>query len=68
MRTRDCLNGQTEMCERAGDVPDVVFPSAIVHFLKTRRIRPQYGCADTYVSKAEADPDALITFVCEFTL
>lgn len=67
-RTRDYLLGPTEIYERVGDVPNVVFPSAMVHFPETGRVRLYYGCADTCVSMAEADLEELITFIREHSL
>ena len=52
-RTRDYLLYPTELYERVGDVPNVVFPSAAT--LEPRgKIRVYYGCADTCISMAEA--------------
>ena len=62
-RTRDYLLAPTMPYERVGDVPNVVFPSAMVHYPETGRVRVYYGCADTCVSAAEADLDELIAFI-----
>lgn len=62
-RTRDYLIAPTEIYERVGDVPNVVFPSSAVVYPETNKIRVYYGCADTCVSMAEADMDELIGFI-----
>ena len=60
-RTKDYLLAPTELYERVGDVPNVVFPSSAVVLGDT--IRLYYGCADTCVSMAEAKMDELIHFI-----
>lgn len=62
-RTRDYLLAPTELYERVGNVPNVVFPSSAVVYPDTGIIRLYYGCADTYVSMAEAKLDEVIEFV-----
>jgi len=60
-RTRDYLLAPTEIYERVGDVPNVVFPSSAVLIGKTLRL--YYGCADTCISVAEADIDEIAGFI-----
>ncbi len=67
-RTRDYLLGPTMPYERVGDVPNVVFPSAMVTFPETNTMRIYYGCADTCVSMAEADIGEVIAFIREHSL
>jgi len=62
-RTRDYLLAPTELYERVGDVPNVVFPSAAI--VKGGNIRLYYGCADTCISIADARLDEVIKFVKE---
>lgn len=60
-RTKDYLLAPTEMYERVGDVPNVVFPSAAI--VKDDVLRMYYGCADTCISIAEAKMGDLIEFI-----
>lgn len=60
-RTRDYLLAPTELYERVGDVPNVIFPSSAVVIGDT--IRLYYGCADTCISMAEAKLGDLINFI-----
>lgn len=60
-RTKDYLLAPTEVYERVGDVPNVVFPSSAV--VEGDRIRLYYGCADTCISMAEAKLSEVIDFV-----
>ena len=60
-RTRDYLLAPTEVYERVGDVPNVVFPSSAVVLGDTLRL--YYGCADTCVSMAEAKLRDIIAFI-----
>ena len=60
-RTKDYLLAPTELYERVGDVPNVVFPSSAVLIGDTLRL--YYGCADTCISVAEAKLPELITFI-----
>ena len=60
-RTRDYLLAPTELYERVGDVPNVVFPSAAV--VENGVMRLYYGCADTCISMAEAKVTDIIEFI-----
>ena len=60
-RTKDYLLAPTELYERVGDVPNVVFPSAAI--VKDGNIRLYYGCADTCVSIAEAKVEEVVQFI-----
>jgi beta-1,4-mannooligosaccharide/beta-1,4-mannosyl-N-acetylglucosamine phosphorylase len=60
-RTRDYLLAPTEIYERVGDVPNVVFPSAAV--VEGDNLRLYYGCADTCISMAEAKVSDIVDFV-----
>ncbi len=65
-RTRDYLLAPSEIYERVGDVPNVVFPSAAV--VNGETLRLYYGCADTNVGMAEAEIPELIAFIKERSL
>ncbi|MFH1847167.1 MAG: glycoside hydrolase family 130 protein [Candidatus Omnitrophota bacterium] len=60
-RSKDYLLAPTEMYERVGDVPNVVFPSSAV--VKGDDLRLYYGCADTCISMAEAKLSNIIKFI-----
>ncbi|MCK4851656.1 MAG: glycoside hydrolase family 130 protein [Candidatus Omnitrophica bacterium] len=60
-RTRDYLLAPTELYERVGDVPNVIFPSSAV--VRDGRLRLYYGCADTCISIAEAKLADIVDFV-----
>lgn len=60
-RTKDYLIAPTEIYERLGDVPNVVFPSSAV--ILGNKMRLYYGCADTCISMAEAEIPELIDFI-----
>lgn len=60
-RTRDYLLAPTELYERVGDVPNVIFPSSAVLIGNTLRL--YYGCADTCISMAEAKLKDVIKFI-----
>ncbi len=60
-RTQDYLLAPTEIYERVGDVPNVVFPSSAV--VEGDKIRLYYGCADTCISMAEAKVSDVIQFI-----
>jgi len=62
-RSSRYLLAPTELYERVGDVPNVVFPIATLVDEKTGRLALYYGCADTSVSVAYAQLDELIAFV-----
>ena len=60
-RAKDYLIAPTELYERVGDVPNVVFPSSAV--VEGDMMRLYYGCADTCVSMAEAKISDIVQFV-----
>ncbi|KJJ85211.1 glycosylase [Candidatus Omnitrophus magneticus] len=60
-RTKDYLLAPTEIYERVGDVPNVVFPSSAV--VDKGKIRIYYGCADTCISIADAKIVDVIKFI-----
>lgn len=60
-RTKDYLIAPTEIYERVGDVPNVVFPSSAV--VEGDNLRVYYGCADTCISIADAHMNELIDFI-----
>ncbi|MFQ5952182.1 MAG: glycoside hydrolase family 130 protein [Candidatus Omnitrophota bacterium] len=60
-RTKDYLLAPTEVYERVGDVPNVIFPSSAV--VNGDTIRVYYGCADTCISMAEAKMGEVIKFI-----
>jgi beta-1,4-mannooligosaccharide/beta-1,4-mannosyl-N-acetylglucosamine phosphorylase len=60
-RTQDYLLAPTELYERVGDVPNVVFPSSAIVTGDTLRL--YYGSADTCISMAEAELTDIIDFV-----
>ncbi|MEC8190351.1 MAG: glycoside hydrolase family 130 protein, partial [Verrucomicrobiota bacterium] len=65
-RSKDYLLAPTELYERVGDVPNVVFPSAAV--TDGDAVRIYYGCADTCVSIAEGQISDIVAFVKKNTL
>lgn len=60
-RSKDYLLAPTEVYERVGDVPNVIFPSSAVVLGET--VRLYYGCADTCISIAEAKVADVVKFV-----
>jgi len=60
-RTRDYMLYPTEMYERVGDVPNVLFPSSAV--VEGDIIRLYYGCADTCIGMAEANIKDVVKFI-----
>jgi len=62
-RTKDYLLYPTELYERVGDVPNVIFPSAATLENDGRTVRVYYGCADTCISMAEAELADVLEFV-----
>jgi predicted GH43/DUF377 family glycosyl hydrolase len=52
-----------DACERSGDVPNVVFPTGLVHDAETGIIRLYYGAADTSIGLATARLDDLLAAV-----
>jgi len=61
-RTRKYILAPTELYERVGDVPCVVFPVATLLDRKTGRLALYYGCADTCVGLAYAQLSDLVEF------
>jgi beta-1,4-mannooligosaccharide/beta-1,4-mannosyl-N-acetylglucosamine phosphorylase len=64
-RTRRYLLAPTELYERMGDVPSVVFPAAALLDEKTGRLALYYGCADACVGVAYAQLEDVIEFTKE---
>ena len=62
-RTKDYLLAPTEIYERVGDVPNVVFPSSAI--VEGDDIRIYYGCADTCISVADAKVSDVLSFIKE---
>ena len=62
-RARPYLLAPTTQYEMVGDVPNVIFPTALIHDPKTNQLNVYYGCADTVVGLASADMDELIRFI-----
>ncbi|MDD5073181.1 MAG: glycoside hydrolase family 130 protein [Candidatus Omnitrophica bacterium] len=60
-RTRDYLMYPSEIYERVGDVPNVLFPSSAV--VEGDRLRLYYGCADTCIGMAEASVSEIVKFI-----
>ncbi|MDD5440230.1 MAG: glycoside hydrolase family 130 protein [Candidatus Omnitrophica bacterium] len=60
-RTKDYLLAPTEIYERVGDVPNVVFPSSAI--VNDDTVRIYYGCADTCISIAEGKLADVISFI-----
>ena len=67
-RTKHYVLGPREIYERAGDVPNVVFPVSTLCDADTGRIALYYGAADTYVGVAFTTVDELIKFTKENSL
>ena len=61
-RTRNYILAPTELYERVGDVPSVVFPVATLLEKRTGRLALYYGCADTCVGLAYAQLSDLVEF------
>ncbi len=61
-RTKDYLMYPTELYERVGDVPNVLFPSSAT-LEPGGKIRLYYGCADTCISMAEAKLSEVVDFI-----
>lgn len=62
-RTKKYLMSPIENYERIGDVPNVVFPTAIILDKKTGQLAMYYGCADTSMGLAYAQLDEVINFI-----
>lgn len=64
-RTRPYLMNPRESYECVGDVPNVVFPCAMLTDAPTGRMTIYYGCADTVVGMAFTQVDELVRFIKE---
>ena len=64
-RSHEYLMGPETIYECTGDVPNVVFPCALLVDQDTGRITMYYGCADTVVGMAFTTLDELIRFTKE---
>ncbi|OGF45706.1 MAG: hypothetical protein A2452_13265 [Candidatus Firestonebacteria bacterium RIFOXYC2_FULL_39_67] len=62
-RCKEYLLAPATPYEMIGDVPNVVFPTALLHDKKTNKISVYYGCADTVVGLATADMGELVRFI-----
>ena len=62
-RSKRYLLHPTELYERVGDTPNVLFPNAAIVDEKTREIKLYYGSADTCVGLATGNLDEVIEFV-----
>ncbi len=62
-RTAPYLMGPSEMYERVGDTPNVVFPCAALVDAPTDRMAIYYGAADTVTALAFARVDRVVDFV-----
>ena len=56
--------GPTEPYEQVGDVPDVVFPSGLIH-RASGELRLYYGAADTCIGMAVGRLDEILSYVME---
>lgn len=66
-RSREYLLGPTELYERVGDVPNVLFPCAALCDGETGRIAIYYGGADTVVGLAFTTVDEVVSAIRETT-
>jgi beta-1,4-mannooligosaccharide/beta-1,4-mannosyl-N-acetylglucosamine phosphorylase len=64
-RARPYILAPTEPYERVGDVPNVVFPTAIVPDEENGRLAVYYGAADTVTALAFGNVDELVQFAKE---
>jgi predicted GH43/DUF377 family glycosyl hydrolase len=55
--------GSREEYERAGDVPNAIFPCGLIHDEATGQVRLYYGAADTSIGLATAQLDDLLAAV-----
>lgn len=62
-RGEEWLLGPTAPYERAGDAPNVVFPTGLVHDEPRDRLRLYYGVADSHVGLATASYSGLLEYV-----
>ena len=59
-RTTSWVLGPDAPYERVGDVPNVVFPTGLVHDTATDELRLYYGAADSTVAMASANRSAVL--------
>lgn len=59
-RTSSWLLGPDASYERVGDVPNVVFPTGLVHDPDTDELRLYYGAADSCIAMASANRSAVL--------
>jgi predicted GH43/DUF377 family glycosyl hydrolase len=62
-RTPSWLLGPDTKYERVGDVPNVVFPTGLVHDPATDELRLYYGAADSYVAMASANRTEVLDYM-----
>ena len=61
-RAKEYLMAPRELYERVGDVPNVVFPTAVIPYFEKDELRIYYGAADTVFCLATAKISELIDF------
>ncbi len=61
-RAKEYILAPSEMYERVGDVPNVVFPTAAIPYPEKDELRIYYGAADTVFCMATAKISELIAF------
>src|SRR4051812_25223826 len=61
-RAKEYILAPRELYERVGDVPNVVFPTAVIPYPETDDVRIYYGGADTVMCLATAKISELIDF------
>ena len=59
-RCADAAFGPLAPYERQGDVPNIVFPTGLIHDKAANEIRLYYGAADTSICLATAHLDDLL--------
>ena len=62
-RTPTWLLGPTAGYERTGDVPNVVFPTGLIHDVATDELRLYYGAADLCVAMATASMSETMAYL-----
>lgn len=62
-RTKSYILAPTELYECVGDVPNVAFPCAAVHYHETDELRVYYGGADTCVCLATTTLSELVAYI-----
>jgi len=62
-RTDSWVLGPAAPYEMAGDVPNVVFPTGLLHDPETDELRLYYGAADTCVAVAVADRSEVLDYL-----